>query len=258
MQNDIRITLVLSKKFFKQKFAGTAIGVVWALVMPAILLGVYSLIYGRVFLAKWVSESAVDNYSLNMYVGLTIFLFCAEVLNSSTVLIEQNASLVKKSPININLFPAALVLSSFFSFAISNIPFLFAYAVVVGIPPITSIMYFPLMLIYMVFLTGCSFMIASIAPYFKDLRQLMALFTTVLMFFSPIFFNQNQLPKAIQEPLNLLNPLAFFIQSERALIFDNQLPKMAPTIIFVLASVLVWFIGLKMFHLLKTGFADVI
>ena len=258
MQNDIRITLVLSKKFFKQKFAGTAIGVVWALVMPSILLGVYSFIYGRVFLAKWVSESAVDNYSLNMYVGLTIFLFCAEVLNSSTVLIEQNASLVKKSPVNINVFPAALVLSSLYSFAISNIPFLFMYAIVVGVPPITSIMYFPLMLIYMVFLTGCSFMVASIAPYFKDLKQVVALFTTVLMFFSPIFFNQSQLPKEMQGPLMFVNPLTFFIQAERAVIFDDQLPQVFPTVAFGFASVLALLIGNNMYRLLKTGFADVI
>lgn len=258
MRNDIRIAFVLSKKFFKQKFAGTTIGVVWALVMPSILLAVYTFVYGRVFLAKWVSESAVDNYSLNMYVGLTIFLFCAEVFNSSTVLIEQNASLVKKSPININIFPAALVLASFYSFAISNIPFIIAYAFVVGIPPITSVMYFPLMLVYMAFLTGCSFVISSIAPYFKDLKQMMALFTTVLMFFSPIFFNQSQLPKEIQEPLNIVNPLAFFIQTERALIFDNKLPMFQPTTIFVLSSGLVWFVGIKMFRFLKTGFADVI
>lgn len=258
MQNDIRLTVVLSKKFFKQKFAGTAIGVVWALVMPSILLGVYSFIYAKVFLAKWISESAIDNYSLNMYVGLTIFLFCAEVFNSSTILIEQNASLVKKSPININIFPAALVLASFYSFVISNIPFIIAYAFVVGIPPMTSIMYFPLMLVYMVFLTGCSFVISSIAPYFKDLKQIMTLFTTVLMFFSPIFFNQSQLPKAIREPLNYVNPLAFFIQTERALIFDNKLPTVPPTIIFVAGSVVVWFVGIKVFRFLKTGFADVI
>jgi lipopolysaccharide transport system permease protein len=258
MQNDIRIAFFLSKKFFRQKFAGTTIGVVWALVMPSILLGVYSFIYGRVFLATWVSESAVDNYSLNMYVGLTIFLFCAEVLNSSTVLIEQNASLVKKSPINVNLFPVALVLASFYSFVISNIPFLFAYAFVVGIPPITAIMYFPLMLVYMVFLMGCSFVIASIAPYFKDLKQVMALFTTVLMFFSPIFFNQSQLPKEIQDLLKFVNPLAFFIQTERALIFDNQLPQVIPTVAFASASLFIWFVGQKTYSFLKTGFADVI
>ena len=62
----------------------------------------------------------------------------------------------------------------------------------------------------------------------------------------------------MQGPLMFVNPLTFFIQAERAVIFDDQLPQVFPTVAFGFASVLALLIGNNMYRLLKTGFADVI
>ena len=82
----------------------------------------------------------------------------------------------------------------------------------------------PLVMLPLVFITlGVCWIISSLGVYVRDIGQLIGVFTSFIMFMSPIFYPVESLPKAFQAVLNI-NPLTFIIQQARSVMIDGRLP----------------------------------
>ncbi len=78
---------------------GSHLGLIWSLLNPLLMLGLYVLVFGYIFGGKFGTlpgETRVD-YALGVFFGLTIFHFIAEVRGVSPTFIVSNPNFVKKS-----------------------------------------------------------------------------------------------------------------------------------------------------------------
>ncbi len=87
----------------KARYRGSLLGFFWSLVNPALLLSVYTFVFGIVFRPR-IEDAATSPYALFLVTGLFPWIWVSSSLLEGTVALVQNAGLLRKA-----VFPAALL-----------------------------------------------------------------------------------------------------------------------------------------------------
>ena len=83
----------LFRRDLQAKYKGSALGVVWVLLPPLVLMGVYLLL---VFHVLWRGQQ-IPHYSLYLLAGLASWVFFATTLQAGSRAILDNAPLIRKT-----------------------------------------------------------------------------------------------------------------------------------------------------------------
>ncbi|BEO36806.1 hypothetical protein AAY84_06625 [Serratia marcescens] len=248
----------LAKRDIEARYKGSAIGTLWAIVNPIIMLCVYSFVFSVVFQAKW---GALPNgkgvFAIVLFAGLIIFNFLAECIGRGPTIFLSNVNYVKKVVFPLGCLPISAGLSALFNFTISFVILLVAQLAIFGSIPFTALL-FPVFFLP-VFMIGLAllFLFSSIGVYLRDLSQLVPLIITFLMFLSPIFYPLSAIP-AEYRPLMSINPLAFIIENARELLIMGNTPSFASFLVLYISSIFLLAFAVYVFKKTKKGFADVI
>ena len=159
--------LGLTAREVATRYSGTILGVLWAFVGPLLLLGVYSLIFGGVFKARWPGlEGGVSlDFALVLFIGLIVFTFFSECINRAPILISSQPNFVKKVVFPLSALPVVAVLTAFFHLVLSVLAWVVLYTYLHGPPPAT-IVSVPLILLPLLFGTlGVVFFLSGIGVY---------------------------------------------------------------------------------------------
>lgn len=240
------------------RYRGSAFGLLWSFFNPLFMLAVYTFVFSEVFNARWSSGSdSKTEFALILFSGMLVFNLFAECINQAPTLIVSNANYVKKVVFPLEILPVVSLLSGLFHTTISLVVWILAYTIFFGMPHITVI-YLPLIFFpYMLFILGLGWMLASLGVYFRDVSQVVGVFTTVLMFMSGVFYPISSLPKVYQSLL-YLNPLVPVIEQTRAILYFGQIPDFSMIALYwVTTSVIAW-LGFFWFQKTRKGFADVL
>lgn len=249
----------LARRQVEIRYRDSMIGLAWAVVGPLILVALYSIVFSTVLEGKWFIRPGDERfYALLLYSGLVFFLLFSEVLNSAVNVVQGNATLVKRTTVKPELLPIASSLAALVSFGFSLIPLVALYLVIEGLPPV-EVIFFPLVVaILWLLVTGAAFFLAALAPYFRDVQQLMPLITTAYLFLSPIFYPASAVPEDLRTVLYVVNPLFVVIPSAQDLIYLGEIPPLAPLLVWTAIGAALYFIGIRVFRKAARGFADVV
>lgn len=183
-----KLIFKLGKNDFRNRFAGTALGVVWGFVSPFIFMATYVVVFQ--FILK--TKSSGDLPFIVWYIpGIVMWMFISDCINSATGSIRGYSYLVKKVVFPVDVIPIiSLTSTSIISF------FLFIISIVV-----CSIFgYFPniLLLIYYIFaayalILAVTRMTSAIATLVPDFGQLLNVLMQLFMWLTPIMWNLDML-----------------------------------------------------------------
>jgi lipopolysaccharide transport system permease protein len=104
---------------------------------------------------------------------------------------------------------------------------------------------------------GFAWLLSALGVYVRDMGQITTIFTTVLMFMSPLFYPLSALPKQYQFWLQL-NPLTFIIEQSRSVLIFGKTPDWILWGLALAGSLLVCAAGFWWFQKTRKGFADVL
>jgi lipopolysaccharide transport system permease protein len=243
---------------FLGRYRGSLFGVLWSFFNPVLLLVIYTFVFGVVFRARWGSEEGSRiEFALALFAGLIPFNLFAECFSRAFSLILVNPNYVKKVVFPLEILPwvvmGSALLHAFISFAV----WLVVYMFLVGFPP-HSIIVFPILLLpFIFFIMGITWMMASLGVYFRDLGQINSLIITTLMFLSPVFYPITALPSWIQV-YAYLNPLTWPIEQIRQTLWHGNFPALNPFIAYSIFSLLIAGLGFSWFQKSRKGFSDVL
>ena len=105
----------LFRRDLQAKYRGSALGILWTIANPVLLMGIYLLVFSVVFKTPF---SKVDHYPLFLLVGLAIWTFFATALQSATRSMLDNANLIRKTRFPRQLVPLSVVGAHLVSFLV--------------------------------------------------------------------------------------------------------------------------------------------
>ena len=237
---------------------GSHLGLIWAILNPLLMLGLYVLVFGYIFGGRFgvlPSETPVD-YALGIFLGLTLFHFLAEVLSVSPTLIVGNPNFVKKVVFPLQILPAASVGGALFHLLISlGLALLSLLISNRGIP--VTILWLPIILVPLIFLgLGISWFFSALGVFFRDIGQVMQFLSMVLMWASAVFFTAQRYPLAW--PYLRFNPLLLAIDLTRDAALWARPLNFAHLGYLYVTGFGACVLGYMAFNKMKPAFADVL
>ncbi|WP_369930779.1 ABC transporter permease [Xanthomonas sp. NCPPB 2632] len=253
-----RLIRVLAVREIASRYRGSLLGFAWAVVQPVFMLAIYAFVFSQVFKARWPGGTGSKaEFALVLFAGLLVFNMFAEVFNRAPQLILSNANYVKRVVFPLEVLSIVSVITALFNLVVSLIVWLAFYAVAIGVPHV-SVLLFPLALVPLViFLMGLSWLFAALGVYLRDIAQITAIVTTAIMFLTPIFFPVDAIPERFRSFLDI-NPLAPIVQQVRGVLMWGQGIDPASYGVSLGVALALMLAGFAFFQKVRKGFADVL
>lgn len=252
------LILQLSKREISSRYRGSVMGFFWTLLNPLLMLTIYTLIFGYVFKARWGDMNLGDgSFALTLFAGLIVHGMFAECITRAPILITSNVNFVKKVVFPIEVLPWVTIYTAFFHTLMSLIVLMVFNFIVNGSVPFTALWLPVVFLPYILFLVGCLWLFSALGVFLSDIKQIMGLLTTALLFLSPVFYPISALPESMQK-LIYLNPLTLIIEQSREIFLWGNAPDFRLLSMYGLVSLIIAIIGFVWFQKSRRGFADVL
>ena len=248
----------LAWRRIRLRFSGATLGWLWAVLIPLVMLAVYTFVFGTVFHRDWGSHlPETTNYAFHLYLVLVCYQFLADCIGRSPGRIPENRTFVKKIVFPLEALSWIAVLDALFSLLVNLCVLLVLNAIWFGAPGI-SVLQLPLALVPLVMLgLGVSWLFAAIGAYFRDLRQVSGLLVGLLLFATPIFYPLDAVPEPYRAML-LANPLTGIVDAARDILFLDGVESW-PVVGMLWAGTTVFAsLSHALFMRLRRGFADVV
>lgn len=252
------LILVMTKREVIGRYRGSMMGILWSFFNPVVMLAIYTFVFSVVFRARWGggSESKTE-FAIVLFAGMIVYTLFAECVNRAPSLIIANANYVKKVVFPLEILPWVALGSTLFHMAISLLVWMIFYATVNASLHWTALL-LPLVLLPLVLFTmGVSWFLASLGVYLRDVAQTVGMFTTIMMFLSPVFFPVTALPENYRIFM-YANPLTFVIEQARDVLIWGRLPDWSMFGIYTALAALVCWLGFAWFQKTRKGFSDVL
>lgn len=238
----------LARREVRQRYKGSALGLAWALVTPAIMVGAYSVVF------KFLLRIDIPNYALFLFVGLTAWTFFMGGAQVAARSLVSNASLVTKVSFPRQIVPLAAITGNGFT----------AGAMFVVALPLCALLtegsrapllILPVLIVLLAALTiGFGLLVAALNVYFRDVEHILGAVAMPWIFLCPIFYSFDTVPGLSADKdwaLNLLhygNPIAPFILSIQDALFWGVWPAPGDVLYSAVAAVAVLGVGWAAFR----------
>ena len=215
------------------RYRGSVMGLLWSFLNPVLMLAVFTFVFSVIFKARWGVDGAESkaDFALILFVGMIIHGVFAECVNRAPSLILGNVNFVKKVIFPLEILPWVAMGATLFHALVSVVVWAVFFLAVNGYLPWT-IVFLPLVALPLVLLTmGFAWFLAATGVFLRDVAQTTGIFTTVLLFLSPIFYPVSALPEGYRGLLHL-NPLTFLIEQAREVMVWGRVPDLLGLLLF--------------------------
>lgn len=249
----------LASRDIAAKYKGSSLGLFWAILSPLLMLLVYGFVFGVVFQARWpeVRANTDAEFPLILFSGLIAYFMFSEIVMRSPSLILEHSNYVKKVVFPLPVLSLVVVTTSAFHYLISFLV-MTLYAFYIGVFPSLKTLLIPFLLLqFIVFCLGISWLLSAIGVFFKDISYVVGFISTALMFLSPIFYPIDAVPDQFKSIIHF-NPLTYYVDSFRRLSLYDTFPDSKEAVNAFIIAILVFIGGLTFFNKLRRDFSDVV
>ncbi len=248
----------LIRRDLETALRGTMLGWLWVMLVPLILLAVYTFAFGVVFSAQWRDREPVPFlFPMLYFTGLLLFSLFTTCLNRAPGLMRENAAYIRQIVFPVHIFIPVVIGSEIVKFGVGLVILILAYLPLMGVPPLSALSYPVTVIGLFLFTAGVCWAVAAVAVFLRDLGQAMQPVSMILLFLSPLFYPLSTVPASIRWVF-YLNPLTFPLESTRNALFFGEWPSMPGAIAYLIAGWACAVAGLALFQRLRPGFADVL
>lgn len=214
-REDLRLLGTQLRYDLQQKYLGSIAGVYWALLNPAMQIGMYLALVTLVFRARvGAAGDGRAGYAVFLLCGLGPWLALQEGVVSATTSVVRHGGLVKNLVFPRGLLPLSGALTSCVSLGSSLVVALFISGTL-GPGPGWSWAALALLVPLQLALTvGAGLLLAPIHTFLRDTGQLLPVFMQVVMLATPVVYALEDVPSAAR-PLCAWNPLFHLIDGYR-------------------------------------------
>lgn len=251
----------LAKNDFKKRYAGSYLGIIWAMAQPVVTVLMYWIVFDKVFdtRSQLVASGLEVPYVLYLTAGLVPWFYFSEAITQGTMALVEYDYLVKKVVFNISILPIIKVIAATF-IHVFFVVILLIISIAYGYYPTVytlQIIYYSACLF--LFVLGMSYMTCALVVFIRDLQQVINIALQIGMWATPILWNITMLPDNIKT-LFKLNPLVYIVNGYRSAIYEKVWfwEHFYSSTYFWIFTISMFCIGTLIFRRMRSHFADVL
>ena len=247
------LLIALTLREIKIRYKQTLLGTAWAILQPAALAIIFSIIFGY-FLRI---ESGETPYLVFYYSALMPWTFFSNSVSFGSLSVINNSSLITKVYFPREILPLSSIGAAFFDFIMSSLVFLIL--IIIFKINLTINIFYLLLIIPTIFIfaTGISYILSAINVMYRDVKFVIPLLLQIWLFATPIIYSIDRIPDNIRK-FYILNPLAPLINSFRQVTILGKDPSIFELNLAIIISIVTLIIGFLFFKFKERVFADII
>jgi ABC-type polysaccharide/polyol phosphate export permease len=243
----------LAQRELRARYKKSILGWLWSLINPASMLLIYTVVFGTFLkgIAPPLGNGDEGIFALYLFAGLYLWNFFNGTVTGAIAALQAGGLLNKV------YFPAAcpaiantltVLLQAFIEAGI-----LLLVMIILGNVGWTLVLFFPLILMVMMFGLGIGLFLSIYNIYYRDVGYLVSIGMQVWFYATPIVYSlDGNVPEKIGavpiEAIIRLNPLTQFVEWSRDAFYLLRWPGLPTTIGLILVSVVTFLVGATVFN----------
>jgi lipopolysaccharide transport system permease protein len=238
----------LFRRDLQARYKGSALGVVWSLANPLMLMAVYALVFSIIWDA---APAGLAPYPLFLLSGIVVWVFFAGSLQAAARSMVDSAPLIRKTRFPRQLVPLSMVGTQLVALAAMLAVLLPLNFVLLPETRATLWLAVPLAVLVVGLASGLALAVASLNVVFRDVEHLVSALLLPWFFLTPILYTRDSLAGGehawIVDLLHWANFLAPAVTAVRDPLFFGRLPQAGDVVYLTVAAVAALVLGAWVF-----------
>ena len=250
----------MSERDLRLRYAGTALGRVWAVIYPLLLVAFYAAVFTTVFRGRLGGSSADEapaRYAVYVVSGLLPWVAFTEVATRSVQTMAEHRNLIKHVQFPVQILPLGSLYGVALPHAVALLAFTAFAAWSAGGLRIDPIVLALALASFALFLAGVAWLLGALGALVRDLREVLAIALTAGMFVTPIFYVEQDAPAPLRALLQL-NPMTHVIRAYRDAFHVGPTSHPESLVIVAPLALLVLIAGFWVFERVRVFLADIL
>lgn len=237
----------LALKELKIRYKRSVLGFMWALLNPALLMLVLTLVFSTIM------AFPIKHYAIFLLSVLLPWTFFSQSLAYAVEAIVTNGDLIKKVSLPKLVFPMAALVSNLINLMLSLIP-LALLVPLLRHPFYITWLYLPVPLLALsIFTLGMTFLFAAANVYYRDVAHILQVVLSAWFYLTPIIYPLDMIPEKHRWVFKL-NPLIYVVNGFRLAVYYGQLPKLQSIAASFVCAFAMLFLGFYLFRKYQDDF----
>ena len=235
---------------FKLRYKSSALGFVWSLLDPLLMLLVLYLVFTNLMRVQ------VEHYQLFLLLGIILWNFLDRGTSMSIGAIVGKPSLVQKVYFPRDILIISTCITALMMTLLEFIVFIIFMAIFHVLPG-AAMFYFPVIFaLEFVIIFGLSLALSAMNVYFRDVQFIWKLIIQIGFFATPVIYPLSVFPANLQKYV-MLNPIARIFIMLRDCTLYRTVPTFTNLAYVAVCALIILLVGYLIFDRLEPKFAEV-
>ena len=231
----------LAMKELKLRYKRSVLGFLWALLNPALMMAVLTLVFSTVL------RFGIPHYAIFLLSVLLPWTFFSQSLGYAVDCIVGNGDLIRKVSVPKLVFPVAAVVSNIINLFLSLIP-MALLVLALRHPFYSTWLFLPVPALALILFTlGMTCFFATANVFYRDVSHILQVVLSAWFYFTPIIYALDFVPANLQWIFRL-NPMIYVINGFRLAIYYGMLPSWRSIAASFLCGIVALIVGCAVFR----------
>lgn len=254
---DWAVVWQLARKDLLDRYAGSMLGGLWAFIQPLLNMLVFILVFSQIMRARLPEATGSHSYSIYLIAGLLGWIAFSSTLARATTMFLDQAALIGKVRVGLEVFPLAILVSDSVIYVISFGLF-FMFLLLVRHPIGGWILVLPLVFVLQqAFAAGLGLVLGTLSVFLRDIKEGVGVALQLWFWLTPIVYVANILPERAAALL-WLNPMFPVIDAYHRIVLFDRAPNLSGLAMLAAGAGLLLFAGLWLLGRLERDIRDLV
>lgn len=246
------LVLVLARREISVRYRQTVVGLLWVLLQPLVTTAIFTTVF--VFFMR-IPDQGGGPYPLFAFAGIAVWQYFTRIISEGGGSLVSSSAMITKVAFPRLIIPLIAPIAAGVDCLIAVI----ALVVLTGLfgAHLSWTLIFAPLVIFAVGAFGYA-IVLSLAPLnavYRDIGIVMPFVIQIAMYLSPIVYPASLVPEKIRW-LYELNPVAVMVSAMRWAVLGTNAPSLSGIVTFVVATVLLFWGGLRTFRRMEANLVD--
>lgn len=244
-RNVAHLVLNMTRRHLADRYRGSALGFLWSFFHPILMMATYTFVF------RFVFRQTIPGvpYPAFFLAGYMVWQFFYVSMTNAAASVVDGSYLINKTYFPRIALPLSAILSNTVNY-LAGVPVLIGFAWALGLPPGWNLLFFPLALALALSVAlGLGLLVAGLAPFFRDVIQLLEVVANVWFFATPILYPLEFPARSLGPELMTLyrlNPMVGVVRCFHSVFLGLPFPTEEAAISLVIGGALLW-LGVRSF-----------